>query len=77
MIILIASIIGLSIGVMIGFIFCTLFRRVASYSGVMKIIKEDDRVLYSLELHEDPIMLEHVTEVIFKVETSDESSNRK
>jgi hypothetical protein len=46
-------------------------------SGVMKVIKEEDRVLYSLELHEDPSLLEHMSEVIFKVETSDESSDRK
>jgi len=43
----------------------------------MKIIREDDKVIYSLELHEDPVMLEYKKEVVFKVETSDESSNRK
>ena len=75
--ILIGIVIGLFIGATIGFIICTMLRKMHSYAGVMKIIREDDKLVYSLELHEDPIMLEHVSEVIFKVETSDESSNRK
>lgn len=48
-----------------------IFRRNRSYSGVMKVIRDEDKVLYSLELNEDPIYLEHMPEIVFKVETSD------
>lgn len=64
-------------GTVLGFILCTLFRRSSSYVGVMRIIREDEKLVYSLEMYEDPIMLEHVNEIVFKVETSNESSNRK
>ena len=44
------------------------------YSGTMRVIRADDKLLYSLEVDEDPAVLEFQREVIFKVETSDESS---
>lgn len=77
MTILISVVIGLFIGSAIGFIICSIFRKTRKYVGVMKIIREDEKLVYSLELLEDPIMLEYMSEVVFKVETSDESSNRK
>lgn len=48
-----------------------------SGTGTIKVIKNENKILYSLELHDDPTMLEHKREVVFKVETSDESSNRE
>lgn len=76
MYILIGIIIGLFIGILIGLIIGINLDMLKSYSGTMKIIREDNKLVYSLELHDDPMMLEHVSEVIFKVETSDQSSNR-
>lgn len=52
-------------------------KKMQSYSGTMKVIRDENKVLYSLELDEDPVMLEHKSEVVFRVETSDQSSDRK
>lgn len=60
----------------LGFLLCFIYRN-KDYSGTMKVIRDENKVLYSLELHEDPIVLEEKSEVVFKVETSDQSSNRK
>lgn len=62
------------IGILLGYITHTIVRRMQKYSGIIKIIREDDRVIYSLELQEDPSVLEHVNEVIFRIDSSDESS---
>lgn len=61
----------------IGYGISRIRRKTKSYSGTMKIIRDENKVLYSLELHEDPSMLEHQSEVVFKVDTSDQSSDRK
>lgn len=62
----------------LGFIVSFLYiKKIKDYSGTMKVIRDEDKVLYSLELHEDPIMLEQKREVVFKVDTSDQSSDRK
>jgi len=53
-----------------GFAACIFLRNSRRYSGTIKITQEENKVLYSLELHEDPIVLQHVSEVVFKVETS-------
>jgi len=76
MTIIILVLIGLLIGFSIGFFICLMLRKIYSYSGIMKIIREDDKIVYSLELHEDPVMLEYKNEVVFKIETSDKSSNQ-
>lgn len=52
-------------------------KKLKGYSGTMKIIRDENKVIYSLELHEDPSMLEYKSEVVFKVDTSDQSSDRK
>lgn len=65
-----------SLAFFIGFIISSIIRNIKSYSGIIKIIPEEEKLIYSLELHEDPIMLQHMNEVVFKVETSDESSDR-
>lgn len=75
MTILISVIIGLFIGSVIGFSICFMLKRKSEYSGVMKVIREENnKLVYSLELLQDPVELEYMSEVIFKVETSDESS---
>lgn len=71
------AIIIFSIGVVLGFILCSILRRRSGYAGVLKVIKEGNGVLYSLELQDDPESLELEDEIVFKVETSDPSSNRK
>lgn len=48
--------------------------RKKTYSGTIKVIPSEGKLIYSLELEEDPIVLQNMREVIFKVETSDESS---
>ena len=40
-----------------------------SFDGVMRVIKEEEKTVYSLELREDPEMLAFKPEVIFKVQT--------
>jgi hypothetical protein len=65
------------LGIFVGFAFLFFVGKYRGYSGVIKVIPEEGRLIYSLELHEDPIMLQHMREVVFKVETSDESSDRK
>lgn len=74
MTILISVIIGIFIGSSVGLIIGVMFKRTNSYVGVMKIIREDGKYVYSLELNEDPIELAYRDEIIFKVETSEESS---
>lgn len=46
------------------------------FDGVIKVLRDEDRLIYSLELHEDPAMLEHMNEVVFKVSPLMESSDR-
>lgn len=65
------------VGLLVGFGTSMLVRNASSYAGIMKITRTDEKVVYSLELQEDPALLEYVGEVVFKVETSDESSNRE
>lgn len=67
MYILISGIIGL----FIGFGICFISRKTRDYSGVIKVIREENKLIYSLELHEDPEKLEYMNEVVFKVATSD------
>lgn len=75
--IIIAGIVGSFIGAIIGFFICLSLGKIRSYAGIMKIIRDEDKLVYSLELTEDPIMLQSKNEITFKVETSDESSNRE
>jgi hypothetical protein len=75
--IVISYILAISLGCMLAWIFLYFIMKSRNYSGTMKVIRDEDKVLYSLELEEDPIMLEHRNEVIFKVQTSDQSSDRK
>ncbi len=66
-------------GVIVGISFCMVFKRASSYDGIIKINKKDDedKTLYSLEINENLMVLADGDTVIFKVETSSESSNRE
>ena len=80
MTILISVLIGMFIGFALGFFVCFMTKRNQEHSGVMKIIRDDNKTVYSLELFDDPELLENRNKVIFKVhnyESSNESSDRK
>jgi hypothetical protein len=73
-------VIALIVGLFLGFVLCfvsLIFLKKHNYAGVMKVVREENKVVFSLELFDDPMTLEHVNEVIFKVEPSDVSSDRK
>lgn len=72
-ILVIGGFIVLYLGCMIGFFVRGLF---LGYSGVMIVTRTDDKLVYSLELHEDPEEFQLRREVIFKVQTSDEDPDR-
>jgi hypothetical protein len=48
-----------------------------SFSGTMRVIRGEDKTVYSLELEEDPEMLAYKPEVIFRVITTEVDSNRE
>lgn len=43
-------------------------RSKSSYDGTIKVTRNEERILFSLELNDDPRILEHKDEVIFKVQ---------
>lgn len=61
-------------GFFFGFIISYTLRNKRYYAGTIKVIPNKGKLIYSLELHEDPITLQDMNEVFFKIETSDESS---
>jgi hypothetical protein len=64
-------------GFLFGYMMRNFLRNARYYVGVIKVTREENRILYSLEFDEDPSELEKMNEVVFKVETSEESSDRK
>jgi hypothetical protein len=60
----------------LGFLLHYMLVRLRDYSGVIRITREQDKVVYSLELENDLEELEHVDTVTFRVENSDESFDR-
>jgi hypothetical protein len=64
------------VGIAVGFILRKwLFSR-REYTGSIYVTRNEDRILYSLELDENPEELEFRDEVIFKVKTSEENLKR-
>ncbi len=57
-----------------GYLICKFMLNKRSYSGTIIVIPSEDKLVYSLELDENPEKLQHMSEVTFKVEFSDESS---
>lgn len=64
-------------GVFIGFVLRKWIVDRSGYDGDLLIIKDDNKIIYSLELHEDPEMMEFKNELIFKVKPLEESSDRR
>jgi hypothetical protein len=60
---------GLLVGVISGFMLHHWLRSMQSFDGVMRVTRNEEKTVYSLELHEDPDMLAYKPEVIFKVVT--------
>ena len=56
-------------GLFAGYMLCHWARSMKSFDGVMRVIKHEDKMVYSLELHEEPDTLAFKPEVIFKVVT--------
>jgi hypothetical protein len=60
-------------GLLVGFIGGYLLRHwllsMQAFDGVMRVTRNEEKTVYSLELHEDPDMLAFKPEVIFKVVT--------
>jgi hypothetical protein len=68
------------IGIMIGFLLhAWLSNRFRDYSGIIHVEKDQltEKTVYSLELADYPEKLEFQKVVVFKVDTSDRSSNRE
>lgn len=65
-------------GVFVGYVAHYWAVSMKSFDGIMRIIKDDEKTVYSLELHENPDMLAFQDLVIFKVVTDPEiDPNRK
>lgn len=61
-------------GLFVGVIIQRWLRYKTSYSGTMFVIKDEEKIVYSLELEEDPIEFQDRSEIFFKVETKEEAS---
>ena len=55
---------------------CHWVRSMKSFDGIMRVIKNEEKTVYSLELHEDPDTLAFKPEVIFKVDHGFEDKPR-
>lgn len=44
----------------------------SGYDGIVLIVKDDNKILYSLELHEDPEEIQYKNELILKVKPLEE-----
>lgn len=64
-----------NIGFLVGFLFKT-WLRFRSYDGVILITDEENKRIYSLELDDYPEKIAFKKEVVFKVETPEESPDR-
>lgn len=63
-------------GLVIGFLASELLRRNRTISGTIYVIRTDEKTLYSLELTEDPEMIEFKKKVVFKVDNSKDGLDR-
>lgn len=46
------------------------------YGGVITVTRDGDKLVYSLELQDDPVEIQYKKEVLFKVDTPEESPDR-
>lgn len=70
------DIVVLYFGFVVGFLVSELIRRNKSISGTIYVIRTDEKTLYSLELTEEPEMIEFKKKVIFKVDNSKDGLDR-
>lgn len=63
-------------GIFAGFILFRWLGRKRSYSGIINVIRNPDKTLFSLELQEDPEMIAYQDEVVFKVVTKEYKDDR-
>lgn len=56
-------------GLVFGYALRHMLFSMQTFDGIMRVIKDEEKTVYSLELHEDPDMLAFKPEVIFKVVT--------
>ena len=69
--------IGVLIGIVIGYLVKTWRIRKEKSSGTIYVTHEQEKTLYSLELDEYPESIEFKKKVVFKVDASEESLDRK
>lgn len=62
------------LGFLLGYILRSKIRALSGYDGIIKVIREDEKLTYSLELSDSPYDLQYKDEVVFQIETEDESS---
>ena len=67
-------ILAVSLGFVLAFTILMVVGKRKSHSGTIRVIPQEGKLIYSLELDEDPVILQDMREVVFKVETSEESS---
>jgi hypothetical protein len=60
-------ILAFNLGIFSGYICRVFIVRKAGYSGIILVTEDEERKIFSLELNEDPEVLEDRDEVIFKV----------
>lgn len=65
-------VVGFIIVFCLGFFLRVVLGRLSSYSGTMHVLREEDKIVYRLELSEDPYDFIHRDEIVIKVETSEE-----
>lgn len=63
-------------GLAVGFFLKGWLLNKSGFDGDIIVTKEGDKTLYSLELHEDPRLIQYQNEVILKVKMSSEELNR-
>ena len=70
---LLAFLAGLILGV---FIIGRLIRT-REVDGIIVVKKEDEKIIYSLEITSDPELLQYAKLVLFKIQVSDDELNRE
>ncbi len=65
------------VGAIWGFFIKTLLVRHTRYGGTIHITQVEEKTLYSLELEDYPESISLKKEIMFKVDTSDESLKRE
>ena len=73
---ILAFVVVFYVGGMVGYLLRNWAGKEHGYAGIIHVDKADDKLVYTLELTEDPEALQYNTQVLFKVETVEESLDR-